>query len=381
MSANKRHMERALALAARGRTSPNPQVGAVVVKKGEILAEGFHPRCGGPHAEVVALANAGDEACGSDLYVTLEPCNHHGRTPPCTQAILEAGIARVFVGYEDPDPDVAGGGAAHLREAGIEVIVGLLQQRCERFYEAYSVHRRLSRPHVTLKAGMTLDGKIATRTGHSSWVTGPDSRRAVHRLRHRVDTIMVGVGTALSDDPQLTTRLPRGRSHDPIRVIVDSRARTPGEAKVICHDSDSETIIAHTAAGRSAAAALERTGVVPLQCAAVDGRVDLGDLLRRLAGRGIVSLLVEGGGELHWSFLEAGLVDRVKLFIAPVIVGGSRAVPVVGGRGVAVMNDAFRLKEMTTRRIGVDLLVEGRPQRSSASQRDGSGRQRTDEDR
>lgn len=380
MSASKRHMERALTLAARGRTSPNPQVGAVVVKKERIVAEGFHPRCGGPHAEVVALDNAGDRARGSDLYVTLEPCNHHGRTPPCTEAVIRAGIARVFVGFEDPDPDVAGGGAARLREAGIDVTVGMLRARCERFYEAYSIHRNHSRPHVTLKAGMTLDGKIATRTGHSSWVTGPEARRAVHRIRDRVDAIMIGVGTVQSDDPQLTTRLPRGRGHDPVRVIVDSRAKTPRLAKVIRHESDAETIIAHTAAGRDAASALERPGVIPLQCRTVDGRVDLVDLLRRLAGRGIVSLLAEGGGELHWSLIEARLVDRVKLFIAPIIVGGSRAVPVVGGQGVAAMNDAVRIDEMKSRRIGRDLFVEGRPHWPSALLGAGSQQQRTDED-
>lgn len=356
-------MHRALALAARGRTSPNPQVGAVVSYNDEIMAEGFHPRCGGPHAEVVALEKADKKAHGCDLYVTLEPCNHHGRTPPCTEAIIAAGISRVFVGYEDPDPNVAGGGVEALREAGLEVTVGVLRDRCKQFYEAYAVHRDLRRPHVTLKAGMTLDGKIATRTGHSSWVTGPEARRAVHRLRHRVDAIMVGVGTLLSDDPQLTTRLPRGIGHDPIRVIVDSHARTPQNAKVINHGSARETIIAHTKEGHDAARDLERQGVEALECRSLDNRVDLVDLLQRLAARGIVTLLAEGGGELHWSLIKAGLVDRVKLFIAPVIVGGLQAVPVVGGRGVAVMGDAFHIDQMKTRRIGLDLLVEGKPRR------------------
>ena len=358
-------MLRALALAARGRTSPNPQVGAVVTSRtGEVLGEGWHRRCGDDHAEVMALAAAGPRARGADLWVTLEPCNHQGRTPPCTEAVLRAGVARVLVGARDPDPDVAGGGAARLAREGVEVVEGVEAERCDRFYEAYRFHRTLGRPHVVLKAGMTLDGRIATRTGHSRWVTGPEARRAVHRLRDRVDAILVGVGTVLADDPELTTRLPGGRKgHDPVRIVVDSRGRTPPSARVVRHGSAAETIVAHTRAGAAAARALAGPGVVALGCRSSRGRVDLSDLLRRLAARGIVSLLAEGGGEVHAGLLEAGLVDRVMLFVAPVIVGGRNAVPVVGGAGVSRMTDAFRVEYGRVRRVGPDLLIQGRIRR------------------
>lgn len=357
--AHERRMQRALALAARGRTSPNPQVGAVVVSRGEIVGEGYHRHCGGPHAEIHALADAGARAKGADLYVTLEPCNHVGRTPPCTRAILESGLKRVFIGHGDPDPHVAGGGARYLAERGVEVSSGIAPKACTRFYEAYDVHRTQGRPHVTLKAGMTLDGRVATRTKHSRWITGPEARRAGHRMRQRLDAILVGIGTVLADDPQLTTRLPRGQQHDPVRVIVDSRARTPSDAKVIAHESDSPTIIAHTAAGSQAANRLEREGVECLRCRSQKGRVDLSDLMSKLAERGIVSLLAEGGGEIHWSLLNNGLVDRVMLFVAPVIVGGREAIPVVGGEGVERMPEAFGIESLRVRRVGQDLLLEG----------------------
>jgi len=353
-------MRRALRLAARGRTSPNPRVGAVVVAGGEVVGEGFHERCGGPHAEVHALAAAGPQARGADLYVTLEPCNHHGRTPPCTEAILAAGIRRVFIGHRDVDPHVAGGGAARLTAAGVEVIADVVVGPCRAFYEAYDVHRRLGRPHVLLKAGMTLDGRLATRTGQSKWITGEAARRAVHRLRSQVDAILVGVGTVLADDPELTARTGRGPRHDPVRVVVDSRGRTPPEARVIAHGSAAPTLVAHTAEGAGAAARLVWHGVEALECVGCDGRVDLADLLRRLARRGIVSLLAEGGGEVHWSLLEAGLVDRVMLFVAPVIVGGRSAVPVVGGQGVEDMSRAFPIESVRLRRLGRDLVIEGR---------------------
>ncbi len=353
-------MGRALRLAARGRTSPNPQVGAVVAAGGQVVGQGFHRRCGGPHAEIHALADAGERARGADLYVTLEPCNHQGRTPPCTEAILKAGIKRVFVGHRDPDPHVTGSGVERLRGHGVEVTVGVEAARCDRFYEAYDIHRTLGRPQVLLKAAMTLDGRVATRTGHSRWITGPEARREVHRLRDRLDAIMVGVGTVLADDPQLTTRLRRGQGRDPVRVIADSAARTPPGAKVIVHGSTAPTIVAHIAAGAEAAAGLARPGVETWECRERDGRVDLADLLRRLGDRGIVTLLAEGGGELHWSLLEAGLADRVMLFVAPVIVGGKDAVPVVGGPGVERMPEAFAIEDPKIRRFGPDFAYEGR---------------------
>jgi diaminohydroxyphosphoribosylaminopyrimidine deaminase/5-amino-6-(5-phosphoribosylamino)uracil reductase len=247
-----------------------------------------------------------------------------------------------------------------LVEAGLEVHLGVEAERCARFYEAYHLHRRLGRPHVTLKAGMTLDGRLATRSGHSRWITGPEARAEVHRLRDRVDAIMVGVGTVLADDPSLTTRLEAGRGHDPVRVIVDTTARTPGGAQVLRQPSEAPTIIAHGPGGDEAAATLAGPGVEPIRCGLRQGRVDLEELLRGLAARGIVTLLVEGGGELHWSMLEAGLTDRVMFFVAPRLIGGSRAVPVVGGAGVAQMGDAFEIDELVARPVGRDLLLEGK---------------------
>lgn len=354
-------MRRALELAERGlgRTSPNPAVGSVVVREGVIVGEGYHRRAGEPHAERIALGNAGEAARGADIYVTLEPCCHHGRTPPCTDAIIAAGIERVIYAMEDPDPRCAGGGEAALRAAGIEVEGGLLREDARNLLAGYIRHRLTGRPLVTVKLAMSLDGRIATRTGDSQWISGEQSRRIVHDMRNRCDAVMVGVATVLADDPALTTRnIPDGR--DALRVIVDSRARTPAEAQVVREEGDAGCLIACTkSALPDRVRVLRDAGAEVLMLPERAGHVDLAALMDALGERGALSVLIEGGGELVAGALEVGVVDRMMLFYAPVIIGGREAVPGVGGRGAAEVADALRLHDVTTRRVGDDLLVEG----------------------
>ena len=361
MSDPERFMRRALELAARGlgRTSPNPAVGAVVVRDGAIVGEGYHRRAGEAHAERIALGNAGDAARGAEMFVTLEPCCHHGRTPPCTDAIIEVGIRRVLYALRDPDPRCAGGGEAALLAAGVEVRGGLLAEEAARILEGYIRHRRTGRPLVTVKLAMSLDGRIATRTGDSRWITGERSRRLVHGMRDRSDAVMVGVGTVLADDPALTTRgVPGGR--DALRVVVDSRARTPDSATVIGRESPAECIIACTgAAPPERVEALRAAGAQVLVLPERAGHVDLTALMDALGERGALNVLIEGGGGLVAGALEAGVVDRVMLFYAPIIIGGREAVPGVGGAGPERVADALRLRDLTTTRVGAELLVEG----------------------
>ncbi len=337
-----------------GRTSPNPAVGAVLVKNGRVIARGHHARAGAPHAEVVALRAAGGRARGADLYSTLEPCDHFGKTPPCSLAILEAGVKRVFVGSRDPNPLVNGRGIARLRRAGVEV-AGVLRQECDALNAHWFRYITAGRPHVTLKAAVTLDGKLATRAGDARWVTGPEARLEVHRLRNRVDAVLVGAGTARADDPELTTRLPHG-GRDAVRVVLDSRLQLPRSLKLLRHQSPAPTLVAHVSGRPKRYGA----GVELLRCRARRGRVDLRDLLRKLAQRGITSLLVEGGAEVHGSFLAQGLADRVLLFLAPKIVGGE-GVSWVAGPGARRMADALRLEEVHVTRVGADILISGKP--------------------
>lgn len=361
MSDSERFMRRALELAARGlgRTSPNPAVGAVVVRGGAIVGEGYHRRAGEAHAERIALANAGDAAPGAEMFVTLEPCCHHGRTPPCTDAIIEAGIRRVVYALRDPDPRCAGGGEAALLAAGVEVQSGLLAEDAARILEGYVRHRRTGRPLVTVKLAMSLDGRIATRSGDSRWITGERSRRLVHGMRDRSDAVIVGVGTVLADDPALTTRgVPGGR--DALRVVVDSRARTPDSATVIGRESPAGCIIACTgSAPPERVEALRAAGAQVLVLPERAGHVDLPALMDALGERGALNVLIEGGGGLVAGALEAGIVDRMVLFYAPIIIGGREAVPGVGGMGPERVADALRVRDLTITRVGPDLLVEG----------------------
>lgn len=356
-------MRRALALARRGlgRTSPNPAVGCVIVRNGEIIGEGWHRKAGTPHAEVHALRQAGDRALGSDVYVTLEPCSHHGRTPPCAEALIAAGVTRVFAGMTDPNPLVSGRGLAMLRNAGIAVECGILEDQCRLVNEAFVKHVTTGMPFVILKSAMTLDGKTATVSGDSKWVTCEESRRYVHALRSKVDAIMVGVGTVLADDPQLTCRMVRGK--DPVRVVVDSRLRTPPEAALFHLDSRAATILATVERDAGKNAAVQRLGAETLLCSESEGRVDLSDLLRRLGARGIQSILLEGGRELVGSAVRNGLVDKFMFFYAPKIIAGEDGYGLCSGRGIERMGDALRLHTTSVRRFGEDFLVIGYPER------------------
>lgn len=362
------YMRRALALARRGRTHPNPLVGAVVVKEGRIVGEGFHPKKGEPHAEVFAFAQAGTKARGATLYVTLEPCSFTGpaRTP-CVVRCFDAGVTRVVAAMTDPDPRVSGRGFQQLRDHGVAVTVGVEEAAARALNAAYIKHRTTGLPYTTHKAALTLDGKIATRTGDSQWITGEAARRHAHRLRDHSDAILVGSGTVRADDPTLTTRLARGNGHDPLRVLIDSRLAVSPDARAVraARTSPAATLVAAVeGADPARRAALEKAGaevvVLPPDAA---GRVDVRALARLLAERGALSLLLEGGGELAGSFWEAGLVDRAVFFVAPKVVGGRDAKTPVEGRGQALLQEAIRLDKLRVRRWGEDIALEGEVQR------------------
>lgn len=356
------YMQMALDLAARarGRTSPNPMVGSVIVKDGEIIGKGFHARAGSAHAEVVALMDAGEQARGATVYVTLEPCCHQGRTGPCTEALRKAGVKRVVVSMADPNPLVAGKGLAVLREAGIEVTSGILQQVAADLNEVFLKYITTKRPFVVLKAATSLDGKIATAGGESKWITGETARKQGHRLRDIYDAILVGVNTILSDDPSLTARLPEGRGRDPVRIIVDSTARTPTAARVLLQESAAYTIIATTeAAPVERRASLMAAGAEVMVVPGQGPRVDLVKLVDLLGERQISSVLIEGGGKVNGSALAAGIVDKIAWFIAPKIIGGDAAPGPVRGPGAPSLQDATRLYDVSVRHLGEDILLTG----------------------
>jgi len=357
-------MRRALCLAerGRGRTSPNPMVGAVLVRDGQIIGEGFHPRAGEPHAEIMALRQAGKSARGATLYVTLEPCCHFGRTPPCTRAIIAAGVAEVHMAMLDPNPRVAGRGRAELEAAGIRTFVGELEAEARVLNETFIHWITTGRPFVIAKFAMSLDGKIATRSGDSRWITGPAAREQVHQLRDQVDAILVGVNTVIADDPQLTTRLDKDDIRHPLRVIVDSRGRIPLTAQVLDPVLPGRTMVATTEAMPiEQRRALSFRGVQVLVLPSQDGRVSLPDLLEELGRREVTSVLVEGGGTIIGTFFAQRLVDKVVAFIAPIIIGGREAPTPVGGLGVERLSQALRLERVQVEWLGSDLLVTGYP--------------------
>lgn len=347
-------MRRALELAARGRgrTSPNPLVGCVIVRDGRVIGEGYHERAGGPHAEVVAIQAAGGSLEGATLYVTLEPCCHAGRTPPCTDLILKHRPDRAVVAMHDPNPKVCGNGIFALREAGIPVEVGVCEDEARQLNEVFVKFITQRLPFVIAKCGMSLDGKIATRTGDSRWVTGEASRRLVHRIRNEVDAILVGSRTVMIDDPSLTTRLDDGKIKDPIRVIVDADEYLDTERRVFKQKSSAPTWVA-VPEGRTFEGPAE-----VLRVPGGSGGLDMVALMRALAERDVTSVLVEGGGTTLASAFDAGVVDKVMFFVAPKIIGGTDAITAVEGDGVARMADAIQLERMTATPVGEDLLIQ-----------------------
>lgn len=343
-----------------GKTSPNPCVGAVIVKGNRLIAKGWHRKAGTPHAEVHALRAAGRAAKGATIYVTLEPCNHTGRTPPCTQAILKSGISRVVVGMLDPNPLVAGGGCRFLAAQGIEVSHGLCEDQCRALNRPFIKHITTGLPWVIMKAGASLDGRIAAKSGQSGWITNEKSRLHVHRLRSRVDAILVGSATALADDPSLTTRLPNGRGRDSLRIILDSNLRIPVTAKMLGQQSQAETwIFCRPDADPAKAEKLVQAGAIVKPVAVNgEGKIDLQAMLCALGKAEITSLLVEGGSRVHGAFLRKGLVDEVNLFLAPCFIGGD-GIPLLDGLGINTVQEAPRFQTTAVRRFGDDVLIEG----------------------
>jgi diaminohydroxyphosphoribosylaminopyrimidine deaminase / 5-amino-6-(5-phosphoribosylamino)uracil reductase len=364
------YMELALGLAAQGRgfTAPNPMVGAVVVREGSIVGRGYHQRVGEAHAEVNALNKAGEAAKGATLYVTLEPCNHTGRTPPCTRRVVEAGIKRVVVAMLDPNPDVTGGGCQLLKANGLEVVSGVCEAEARALNEVFIKYVRTKRPFVLLKCALTLDGQLATRTGDSKWVTGPAARAAVHELRHALDAIMVGRRTIDADDPSLTTRRAQGEGRvssrvsgrDPARVVLDSRLRIDPAARIFRLASEAPTYLVHgpdVDAGRRAV--FEDRGARLIEVPTAADGLDLRATMAALGTMGISSILLEGGGRLIASALRAKVVDKVNLFYAPKLLGGSDGVPMCAGPGPAKMGEALALSRVRMVTCGVDMMVEG----------------------
>ncbi len=354
-------MRMALNLAKKGQgyTSPNPMVGAVIVKNGVVVGRGYHRAAGRAHAEVEAIEDAGIKARGASLYVNLEPCNHTGRTPPCTRKILQAGIRQVIMAMADPHTK-AGGGAAMLRKHGLDVLAGVCEKQAARLNEAFVTFVSTGCPFVILKCAATLDGRIATRTGDSRWVTGEKARRFVHRLRHAVDAIMVGKGTIQADNPRLTTRMGYKKGVDPDRIVLDTHLSISPDAGILTLDSAADTLLI---AGKNAARAkrkqLQKEGVRIIDQPLKKGRIDLRSLIVRLGSEGITSLLIEGGSTVFASALNSGIVDKVLFFYAPKILGGDDGMPICRGSGPALMKDSIQLKHIRVQRFAEDVMIEG----------------------
>ncbi len=376
-------MRRAIELAKKGGgyVHPNPLVGCVIVKDDEIIAEGYHEKYGEFHAERNALTRCKTETKGASLYVTLEPCCHYGKTPPCTEIIIEKGIKKVFVGILDPNPLVAGKGVKMLQDAGIEVEVGLCEDEIREMNKVFLKYITTKRPYVIMKTAMTLDGKIAAYTGDSKWVTNEESRKMVHELRSELAGVIVGIGTVLADDPMLTCRL-EGKHHQPVRIVVDSNLRIPVDSQLVKTAKEYRTIVACRHFDRSEAErsevkksslnvnkqkgfldslrSLEMTGVELLECQSNNNHVDINDLMTKLGAMGIDSLLLEGGGTLNAAFLEAGCVDEVWAFIAPKIIGGEGSKTPISGKGIEKMSEAINLQDIDIQNINGDILIKGK---------------------
>jgi diaminohydroxyphosphoribosylaminopyrimidine deaminase/5-amino-6-(5-phosphoribosylamino)uracil reductase len=362
------YMQMALDLAAQGRgfTSPNPMVGAVVVKHGLVVGRGYHQFAGGPHAEVHALEAAGEAARDATLYVNLEPCNHHGRTPPCTLRILAAGLRRVVIGMHDPNPRVAGGGADFLSARGIDITCGVCAEQASELNEVFVKYIRTGRPFVTAKCAATLDGRTAMRGGDSKWISGEASRAFVHELRHAADAILVGAGTVAADDPLLTARRPDRPARDPLRIVLDPRLRTATNAKVLNHSSPAETIL--VAGGEATApdrARVQRKGVRVIDADLCEAGIDLDRLMDQLGRMGVTSILIEGGSRTLGAAFRAGIVDKICFFFAPLLSAGDDGLPICSGAGPERMRDCMRLERIRTRRFGDDVMIEGYVQRTA----------------
>ena len=353
-----KYMERAVELARKGCgfVNPNPMVGAVIVKDGVIIGEGYHEKYGGLHAERNALKNCTDSPRGAVLYVTLEPCCHYGKTPPCTEAILESGISRVVVGAQDPNPKMAGKSIRLLREKGVTVDVGMLEEECRELIRPFSKYIQTGIPYVVMKYAMTMDGKIAAHTGRSQWITGEEARLHAQRQRLRCSAVMVGVNTVLEDDPLLTCRLENGRN--PVRVICDTHLRTPLTSRIVQTAGEAETILAAVSPDAEKKRLFEERGVKVLGVPGYEGHVDLGALVSVLGKSGIDSILLEGGSTLNWSAVRQGIVDEVHAYIAPKLLGGKTAGTPVGGDGFDLPSEALPLRIKKVSRIGEDWLIE-----------------------
>ncbi|AMA73647.1 MULTISPECIES: bifunctional diaminohydroxyphosphoribosylaminopyrimidine deaminase/5-amino-6-(5-phosphoribosylamino)uracil reductase RibD [Aneurinibacillus] len=361
MMEHREYMELALKLAAaaRGQTSPNPMVGCVLVKNGEVVGMGAHLRAGEAHAEVQALRMAGTKAKGATAYVTLEPCSHYGRTPPCADALIEHGVQTVVVAMLDPNPLVAGRGVAKLKEAGVNVLTGICEAEAKRLNEVFITFITTGRPFVTVKTAMTLDGKVATYSGSSRWITGEEARREVHRMRHEHDAILVGVNTVLADNPQLTTRLSPG-GKNPIRVIVDTTLRIPMDANVLTDGQAPTWIFTTEHADRTKRAQLEEKRIRVFSTG--DGpKVDIDCLLATLGEQQVSSLLVEGGSQINSAFLHARAINKVVAYVAPKLVAGQNAPTPFGGLGIEEMADAISLMDVSFEKVGNDMKISGYP--------------------
>jgi diaminohydroxyphosphoribosylaminopyrimidine deaminase/5-amino-6-(5-phosphoribosylamino)uracil reductase len=360
---DKRFMKECLRLAKKGlgKTSPNPMVGVVIVREGRIVASGYHRKAGLLHAEAEALSKLGGKAeAGDTLYVNLEPCNHYGRTPPCTLAILKSGLKRVVIGMTDPNPNVSGGGAQFMMAKGIEVRSGVLESECRRLNEVYIKYILTGRPFVIAKSALTMDGWSATSTGQSKWITNEQSRRFVHRLRGMVDGILVGAGTVIADDPLLTKRARKKKGGNPLRIIVDTRLRIPHNARVLNPDPDIDTLLV---VGENINSGLLKTvetqGVSTFICPLKEGMIDLNALMRELGSRSITSVMVEGGSMVMGSMIRERLIDKFYVFKAPRVFGGDDGIPMARGAGPENVDESLIMKDIRIKRFGDDILISG----------------------
>lgn len=365
MTTDEKYMKRALELAekAKGHTLPNPLVGSVIVKDGKIIGEGYHKKAGQPHAEVNAIKSAVESVEGATIYVTLEPCSHYGKTPPCSDLIIKSGFKKVVVAAVDPNPLVAGRGILRIRDAGIDVLLGVCEKESIKLNEVFNYFITTQRPFIHMKYAMTLDGKIATETGESKWISSEQSREHAHRLRGELSGIMVGIGTVLKDNPQLTCRIEGYKN--PIRIVVDSQLRIPLNAKVLSDQDQAKTIILTTRfASEEKLSTLKAKDIEIIKVKSTDKRVDLNQAMNVLGKKGIDSILLEGGGQLNASALEAGIVNKLTAYIAPKLLGGEKALSPVEGKGVQHMSEAYLFKDVQTYQLGEDIVIEAERDRS-----------------